>query len=216
MNAQVDLNGTLATTNSNNLDLWREVFITDPAAVKPITGKSYKGSSPKPYWIVEQATKHFGPWRSGELRRGVMSELLSDELALQKANSMDWFPYTKVGRCECAKVFQCLLARSFALRVRSYLASAISRASAMALRIQSTSLIPSASAYTETASSIASINLMVLGAINFPPKYPFSIASCMSSTPITQHLCHEPRLKYLDLRRCADTGVLLPQVYRSL
>ena len=61
MNAQVDLNGTLATTNSNNLDLWREVFITDPAAVKPITGKSYKGSSPKPYWIVEQATKHFGP-----------------------------------------------------------------------------------------------------------------------------------------------------------
>ena len=61
MNAQVDLNGTLATINSNNLDLWREVFITDPAAVKPITGKSYKGSSPKPYWIVEQATKHFGP-----------------------------------------------------------------------------------------------------------------------------------------------------------
>lgn len=61
MNAQVDLNETSVAINSNHLDLWRQVFITDPAAVKPITGKSYKGNSPKPYWIVEQATKHFGP-----------------------------------------------------------------------------------------------------------------------------------------------------------
>lgn len=45
---------------SNNLDLWNLVYTTDPSAVKPITGKSYKGSSPKPYWLIEQATKHLG------------------------------------------------------------------------------------------------------------------------------------------------------------
>ena len=45
----------------DNMSLWREVFVTDPLAVKPITGKTYKGSSPKPFWIVEQATRTFGP-----------------------------------------------------------------------------------------------------------------------------------------------------------
>lgn len=45
----------------NNMDLWKSVYVTDPSAVKPITGKQYQGNSPKPYWIVEQATKAFGP-----------------------------------------------------------------------------------------------------------------------------------------------------------
>lgn len=49
-----------AEFTADNMALWREVFITDPTAVKPITGKSYRGSSPKPYWIVEQATRVFG------------------------------------------------------------------------------------------------------------------------------------------------------------
>lgn len=44
-----------------NMNLWKSVFVTDPSAVKAITGKQYQGSSPKPYWIVEQATKTFGP-----------------------------------------------------------------------------------------------------------------------------------------------------------
>ena len=47
--------------NTQNLNLWKSVCITDPSAVKPITGKQYKGNSPKPYWIIEQATKAFGP-----------------------------------------------------------------------------------------------------------------------------------------------------------
>lgn len=47
------------TTNDNML-IWESVFTTDPSAVKPITGKSYKGNSPKPYWLVEQATRIFG------------------------------------------------------------------------------------------------------------------------------------------------------------
>jgi hypothetical protein len=35
--------------------------MTDPKAVKPITGKQYSGNSPKPYWIVERLTEEFGP-----------------------------------------------------------------------------------------------------------------------------------------------------------
>lgn len=46
--------------NNENMKLWQSVFTTDPKAVKPITGKSYQGNSPKPYWLIEQATKHFG------------------------------------------------------------------------------------------------------------------------------------------------------------
>lgn len=46
---------------TSNMDLWRRVCTTDPAAVKPITGKQYSGNSPKPYWIVERLTDEFGP-----------------------------------------------------------------------------------------------------------------------------------------------------------
>ena len=44
-----------------NMNLWRKVFTTDPSAVKPISGKAYKGNSPKPFWLIEQATRVFGP-----------------------------------------------------------------------------------------------------------------------------------------------------------
>jgi hypothetical protein len=46
---------------ADNLELWRSVERTDPAHVKPITGKSYSGSSPKPYYLVRKATETFGP-----------------------------------------------------------------------------------------------------------------------------------------------------------
>lgn len=46
---------------SDNMTLWKSVCVTDPAAVKPITGKQYKGNSPKPYWIIQRATEVFGP-----------------------------------------------------------------------------------------------------------------------------------------------------------
>lgn len=45
----------------DNMQLWRSVCVTDPSAVKPITGKQYKGNSPKPYWIIQRATETFGP-----------------------------------------------------------------------------------------------------------------------------------------------------------
>lgn len=46
---------------SNNMKLWESVCMTDPKAVKPITGKQYSGNSPKPYWIVQRLTEEFGP-----------------------------------------------------------------------------------------------------------------------------------------------------------
>lgn len=46
---------------SENMKLWQSVCVTDPAAVKPITGKQYKGNSPKPYWIIQRATETFRP-----------------------------------------------------------------------------------------------------------------------------------------------------------
>lgn len=45
---------------NTNMDLWREAFITDPSAVKKITGKPYQGDSPKPYWLIQRATEIFG------------------------------------------------------------------------------------------------------------------------------------------------------------
>ena len=45
----------------DNKALWKRVCVTDPQAVKAITGKQYKGNSPKPYWIVERLTDEFGP-----------------------------------------------------------------------------------------------------------------------------------------------------------
>ena len=47
--------------NMSNMKLWDSVCVTDPAAVKPITGKQYKGNSPKPYWLIQRATETFGP-----------------------------------------------------------------------------------------------------------------------------------------------------------
>lgn len=44
-----------------NLDLWNSVFKTPPAETKAITGKPYKGTSPKPYYLVQRATETFGP-----------------------------------------------------------------------------------------------------------------------------------------------------------
>ena len=46
---------------SDQMKLWKTVCVTDPSAVKPITGKQYKGNSPKPYWIIQRATEVFGP-----------------------------------------------------------------------------------------------------------------------------------------------------------
>jgi hypothetical protein len=51
-------------TNQNTA-LWDSVCVTDPNAVKPITGKPYKGHSPRPYWLIRRATEVFGPCGDG-------------------------------------------------------------------------------------------------------------------------------------------------------
>jgi hypothetical protein len=45
----------------SNLDLWNAVEKTPPSQTKAITGKSYQGTSPKPYYLVHKATETFGP-----------------------------------------------------------------------------------------------------------------------------------------------------------
>lgn len=49
----------------DNMQLWNAVCVTDPGAVKPITGKQYRGNSPKPYWLIQRATEEFGPCGQG-------------------------------------------------------------------------------------------------------------------------------------------------------
>lgn len=44
-----------------NMELWGSVFTTNRHEVKPITGKSYRGDSPKPYYLIQKATEVFGP-----------------------------------------------------------------------------------------------------------------------------------------------------------
>ncbi len=44
-----------------NMDLWHRVEKTDPRHVKPITGKTYSGNSPKPHYLIHKATETFGP-----------------------------------------------------------------------------------------------------------------------------------------------------------
>lgn len=46
---------------TDNLELWKSVEKTDPKHVKEITGKSYKGNSPKPHYLIHRATETFGP-----------------------------------------------------------------------------------------------------------------------------------------------------------
>jgi len=51
--------------SNENMSLWNQVCVTDPAQVKQITGKPYKGHSPKPYWLIQRATEVFGPCGEG-------------------------------------------------------------------------------------------------------------------------------------------------------
>lgn len=77
----------------SNMKLWQEVCVTDPAAVKPITGKSYKGNSPKPYWLIQRATEVFGPvgigW--GVTVKSERFERLSDTDVLHVAVVSVWY-----------------------------------------------------------------------------------------------------------------------------
>ena len=55
----------LNAMSNENMKLWNQVCVTDPKAVKKITGKPYQGNSPKPYWLIQRATEVFGPCGQG-------------------------------------------------------------------------------------------------------------------------------------------------------
>jgi hypothetical protein len=77
----------------SNKALWDRVKVTDPRAVKPITGKQYQGNSPKPYWLIERATEEFGPigigW--GVVVKSERFERLSDDDVLHVAVVSVWY-----------------------------------------------------------------------------------------------------------------------------
>ena len=91
----------------NNMDLWASVCVTDPAAVKPITGKQYTGSSPKPYWIVQRATETFGPCGKGWGVKIVSErfERFSDTEVLHIAHVLVWYMLDGA-RCEIEQMGQ--------------------------------------------------------------------------------------------------------------
>jgi len=78
---------------SDNTALWNRVKVTDPRAVKAITGKQYSGNSPKPYWLIERATQEFGPvgigW--GVTVKSERFERLSDTDVLHVAVVAVWY-----------------------------------------------------------------------------------------------------------------------------
>lgn len=77
----------------SNKSLWDSVFVTDPKAVKPISGKSYRGNSPKPYWLIERATDTFGPigigW--GVIVKSERFERITDTDVLHVAVVSVWY-----------------------------------------------------------------------------------------------------------------------------
>lgn len=48
-----------------NKQIWNRLFKTDPKFTKPITGKTYKGTSPDPYYVISRMTDEFGPCGTG-------------------------------------------------------------------------------------------------------------------------------------------------------
>lgn len=77
----------------SNKQLWDSVKVTNPSAVKKITGKSYQGNSPKPYWLIERATDTFGPigvgW--GVVVKSERFERMSDTDVLHVAVVSIWY-----------------------------------------------------------------------------------------------------------------------------
>lgn len=75
--------------------LWKAAFVTDPTAVKPITGKQYKGNSPKPYWLIQRATEVFGACGIGWGLEVINErfERLTDTDVLHVALIRVWYEY---------------------------------------------------------------------------------------------------------------------------
>lgn len=79
---------------TDNVSLWESVERTDPAHVKPITGKSYSGTSPRPHWLVKRATEAFGPCGIGWGFSILKSEFIpSDDGIMHFAMVRVWYKW---------------------------------------------------------------------------------------------------------------------------
>ena len=84
--------------NNPNMDLWQTLFTTNRHEVKPITGKSYRGDSPKPYYLIQKATETFGPcgigWGYKVVDHGfneyVYNEALPNGSAIERKKINHW------------------------------------------------------------------------------------------------------------------------------
>jgi hypothetical protein len=96
-----------AKQTNPNMGLWERVCVTDPKAVKPITGKQYNGNSPKPYWIVQRLTEEFGPcgkgWGFSILNERM--ERLTENDVLHVAVVRFWY-VSEGARCELEQIGQ--------------------------------------------------------------------------------------------------------------
>lgn len=81
-------------SDNTKMDLWKRVCETDPKHVKPITGKQYKGNSPKPYYIVQRLTEEFGPCGTGwglDIQKEYMHLMPDNETTLHVAIIDFWY-----------------------------------------------------------------------------------------------------------------------------
>lgn len=80
---------------SDNLALWHTVERTPKEHTKAITGKAYKGTSPKPHYLVMKATETFGPcgigWGYTILRERI--EDGSDGVKIHIAHIRVWYKW---------------------------------------------------------------------------------------------------------------------------
>ncbi len=78
----------------SNLELWNAVERTPVDQTKQITGKPYKGTSPKPHWLVWKATETFGPIGIGWGFKVLSEEIVEGEAdKLHKAHVRVWYEW---------------------------------------------------------------------------------------------------------------------------
>lgn len=105
MNAITPVGDTSAarfSPTNDNLRIWNAEERTDPKFTKEITGKSYRGTSPNPTYIVKRLTAAFGPvgwgWGYRVLR---FEEVVDGDAAVNFAHIEFW--YYPFGRADAAE-----------------------------------------------------------------------------------------------------------------
>lgn len=125
MNAFTPVGPTSAdhfSADNENIRLWLAQERTDPAFTKPITGKSYKGTSPTPTYIVKRLTAAFGPVGWGWGYRVLGFEEIKDADAVVNLCTIEFW-YYPFGRADASEqrraVFEQVGATQFAYTASS-------------------------------------------------------------------------------------------------